>query len=58
LDGNEISRSEFLSKGALPLTTLRADIDYGTATANCTYGAIGIKVWIYKGMVFSKDKKK
>lgn len=58
LDGNEISRSEFLSKGALPLTTLRADIDYGTATANCTYGAIGIKVWLYKGMVFSKDQKK
>jgi small subunit ribosomal protein S3 len=58
LDGNEIARNEFLAKGALPLTTLRADIDYGTATANCTYGAIGIKVWLYKGMIFSKDKKK
>lgn len=58
LDGNEIARNEFLAKGALPLTTLRADIDYGTATANCTYGAIGIKVWLYKGMIFSKDKNK
>jgi small subunit ribosomal protein S3 len=58
LDGNEISRSEFLAKGTLPLTTLRADIDYGTATAWCTYGAIGIKVWIYKGLIFNKDKSK
>lgn len=58
LDGNEIARNEFLAKGALPLTTLRANIDYGTATANCTYGAIGIKVWLYKGMIFSKDQKK
>jgi small subunit ribosomal protein S3 len=58
LDGNEIARVEFLSKGSLPLTTLRADIDYGTATAYCTYGAIGIKVWIYKGMIFAKDATK
>ena len=58
LDGNEISRTEFLAKGTLPLTTLRADIDYGTATANCTYGTVGIKVWIYKGLIFSKDKQK
>jgi len=58
LDGNEIARSEFLSKGTLPLTTLRANIDYGTATAFTTYGAIGIKVWIYKGLVFAKDQKK
>lgn len=58
LDGNEIARNEFLSKGTLPLTTLRANIDYGTATAQTTYGAIGIKVWIYKGMVFAKDQSK
>ncbi len=58
LDGNEIARNEFLSKGTLPLTTLRADIDYGTATAFCTYGAIGIKVWLYKGMIFAKDQQK
>lgn len=58
LDGNEIARSEFLSKGTLPLTTLRANIDYGVATAFTTYGAIGIKVWIYKGLVFAKDKTK
>lgn len=58
LDGNEIARNEFLAKGTLPLTTLRADIDYGTATALCTYGAIGIKVWIYKGLIFAKDVKK
>lgn len=58
LDGNEIARSEFLSKGTLPLTTLRADIDYGVATAFCTYGAIGIKVWLYKGLIFAKDAAK
>jgi len=52
LDGAEISRSEHLSAGSLPLTTLRADIDYGEATAFTTYGTIGIKVWIYKGEVF------
>ncbi|TSC96700.1 MAG: ribosomal protein S3 (BS3) [Parcubacteria group bacterium Athens0714_26] len=49
LDGNEISRREWLGKGKLPLQTLRSNIDYGTATAFCTYGAVGIKVWIYKG---------
>ncbi len=49
LDGNEISRREWLSKGKLPLQTLRANIDYGEATAFCTYGAVGIKTWIYKG---------
>lgn len=58
LDGNEIARNEFLAKGTLPLTTLRADVDYGTATAHCTYGTIGIKVWLYKGMIFAKDANK
>jgi small subunit ribosomal protein S3 len=52
LDGKEIARNEHLEKGKLPLQTLRANIDYGTATAFTTYGTIGIKVWIYKGEVF------
>ncbi len=51
LDGNEIARREWLVNGKLPLTTLRANIDYGVATAFTTYGTIGIKVWIYKGEV-------
>ncbi|MCL4405145.1 MAG: 30S ribosomal protein S3 [Patescibacteria group bacterium] len=54
LNGSEIARTEWLTKGKLPLSTLRADIDYGQATAFCTYGAIGVKVWIYKGEIFSK----
>lgn len=49
LGGAEIARREVSRHGALPLQTLRADIDYGTATANTTYGTIGVKVWIYKG---------
>lgn len=56
LDGNEIARRESLAKGALPLQTLRADIDYGRATALTTYGTIGVRVWIYKGEIFNKDK--
>ena len=51
LDGNEIARKEWLAKGKLPLTTLRANIDYAKATGFTTYGAIGVKVWIYKGEV-------
>lgn len=60
LDGNEIARREWLAKGSIPLQTLRADIDFGTATARTTAGAIGIKVWIYKGEIFKKkdDKEK
>lgn len=54
LDGGEIARSESLKRGALPLQNLRADIDYGQATAFTTYGTIGVKVWIYKGEVFKK----
>jgi small subunit ribosomal protein S3 len=57
LDGAEIARHESLKKGALPLQTLRANIDYGVATAVTTYGTIGIKVWIYKGEVFAKKTK-
>ena len=56
LDGNEIARRERLSRGSLPLQTLRADIDYGTATAMTTYGTIGVKVWIYKGEIFEKKE--
>lgn len=57
LGGSEIARRESLKNGALPLQTLRADIDYGKATAFTTYGTIGIKVWIYKGEVFVKRKE-
>jgi len=52
LNGAEIARTEWYLNGQLPLHTLRADIDYGFAEANTTYGMIGIKVWIYKGEVF------
>lgn len=52
LDGAEIARSEHLESGSLPLQTLRAVIDYATATAHTTYGTIGVKVWIYKGEKF------
>lgn len=52
LDGNEIARTEWLKKGRLPRQTLRADIDFGVARAYCTYGVIGIKVWLYKGEKF------
>lgn len=52
LNGVEIARSEFFSKGKIPLHTFRADIDYAYLPSNTTYGAIGVKVWIYKGDVF------
>ena len=52
LDGAQIARSEWLEKGRLPRQTIRADIDYGFGEARCTYGAVGIKVWIYKGDKF------
>ena len=51
LGGAEIARSESYRDGSIPLHTLRADIDYGTAEAHTTYGRIGVKVWIYKGEV-------
>lgn len=54
LDGNEMSRTEWLGKGKIPLQTLRADVDFATANAYCTYGVIGVKVWVYKGEVFDK----
>jgi small subunit ribosomal protein S3 len=49
LGGSEIARVEKQIRGSIPLSTLRAEIDYGTATAKTTYGAIGVKVWIYVG---------
>jgi len=52
LDGAEIARTEWLKKGKLPLQTLRSQIDYAFDEAKCTYGKIGIKVWIYKGEKF------
>ena len=57
LDGAEIARREWKAKGALPLQTLRADIDYGVATAFTTFGTIGIKTWIYRGEIFKKEKE-
>ncbi|MDI3496326.1 MAG: small subunit ribosomal protein [Patescibacteria group bacterium] len=56
LNGAEIARSEKLVWGKVPLQTLRADIDYARGVAHTTYGAIGIKVWVYKGEVFEKEK--
>lgn len=56
LNGAEIARRETLTWGSLPLHTLRADIDYARGVAQTTYGTIGIKVWIYKGEVFKKEK--
>ncbi|MDH4133159.1 MAG: 30S ribosomal protein S3 [Gammaproteobacteria bacterium] len=54
LNGAEIARTEWYREGRVPLHTLRADIDYGTAEAHTTYGTIGIKVWIFKGEIFDK----
>jgi small subunit ribosomal protein S3 len=56
LNGAEIARSEWYREGRVPLHTLRADVDYGTAESNTTYGVIGIKVWIFKGEVFGNEK--
>ena len=56
LDGREMSRTEWVHRGRIPLQTLRADVDYALAEAHTTYGTIGIKVWIYKGDVFKDEK--
>ncbi|KKW15818.1 MAG: 30S ribosomal protein S3 [Parcubacteria group bacterium GW2011_GWC2_49_9] len=56
LGGAEIARTEKLTWGSLPLHTLRADIEYARGTAQTTYGTIGVKVWVYKGEVFSKGE--
>ena len=53
-----MARTEFYKEGTVPLQTLRADIDYGFAEANTTYGKVGVKVWIYKGEVLPTKKNK
>ncbi|KOA19895.1 30S ribosomal protein S3 [Clostridium homopropionicum DSM 5847] len=58
LAGAEIARTEQYHEGTIPLQTLRADIDYGFAEANTTYGKIGVKVWVYKGEILPKRKVK
>ena len=58
LAGADIARTEFYSEGTIPLQTLRADIDYGFAEANTTYGKLGVKVWIYKGQVLGTKNNK
>ena len=58
LAGNEIARSEWLREGSVPLHTFRADVDYAEAEALTTYGIIGVKVWIYKGNVLSRNLEK
>ena len=55
LGGAEIARTEWYREGQVPLHTLRADIDYGTATAQTTYGACGVKVWVYRGEILEHD---
>ena len=55
LGGVEIARAEWYREGRVPLHTLRADIDYGTATAQTTYGACGVKVWVFKGEIMEHD---
>ena len=57
LGGADMARTEFYSEGTIPLQTLRADIDYGFAEANTTYGKVGVKVWIYKGEVLPTKNK-
>jgi len=58
LGGADIARAEFYSEGTIPLQTLRADIDYGFAEADTTYGKVGVKVWIYKGEVLPAKANK
>ena len=55
LGGAEIARTEWYREGRVPLHTLRADIDYGTATAKTTYGTCGVKVWVFKGEILAHD---
>ena len=57
LGGAEIARTEHYAEGTIPLQTIRADIDYGFAEADTTYGKIGVKVWIYKGEILPESKK-
>ena len=56
LGGAEMARTEWYREGRVPLHTLRADIDYGFTEARTTYGAIGIKVYVFKGEILKKDQ--
>ena len=58
LGGADMARTEFYSEGTIPLQTLRADIDYGFAEADTTYGKVGVKAWIYNGEVLPTRTKK
>ena len=51
-----MKRTEWMKEGRVPLHTLRADIDYGTATANTTFGCIGVKVWVFNGEIYDSAK--
>ena len=55
LGGAEIARTEWYREGRVPLHTLRADVDYGEATAHTTYGTCGVKVWVFKGEILAHD---
>lgn len=57
LGGAEIARSEWMKEGRIPLHTLRSDIDYGFATSNTSFGAIGVKVWVFNGEIYDRVKK-
>ena len=57
LGGPEIARAEIQKEGRVPLHTLRADVDYGLAEANTTYGVIGVKAWVFRGEVLDKPNK-
>lgn len=56
LGGAEIARTEWMKEGRIPLHTLRSDIDYGFATANTSFGAIGVKVWVFNGEIYNRAK--
>jgi small subunit ribosomal protein S3 len=58
LGGADMARTEFYSEGTIPLQTLRANIDYGFAEANTTYGKVGVKVWVYHGEVLPTKETK
>jgi ribosomal protein S3 len=58
LGGADMARTEFYAEGTIPLQTLRADIDYGFAEADTTYGKVGVKVWIYNGEILPVKENK
>jgi small subunit ribosomal protein S3 len=57
LGGSEISRVEWYREGRVPLHTLRADVNYGLAEAKCSYGVIGVRVWIFRGEVIARPEE-